>query len=47
MNCNTPTERNYVGDIGSEQEVSLSFSMGGTLTKVAVKNGDRVVKDSS
>ena len=40
----TPTERNYVGDIGSEQEVSLSFPMGGTLTKVAVKNGDRVVK---
>lgn len=41
---NTPTERNYVGDIGSEQEVSLSFPLGGTLTKVAVKNGDRVVK---
>ena len=39
-----PTERNYVGDIGSEQEVSLSFPLGGTLTKVAVKNGDRVVK---
>lgn len=41
---NRPTERNYVGDIGSEQEVSLSFPLGGTLTKVAVKNGDRVVK---
>lgn len=41
---NTPTERNYVGDIGSEREVSLSFPLGGTLTKVAVKNGDRVVK---
>ena len=38
-----PTERNYVGDIGSEQEVSLSFPLGGTLTKVAVKNGDHVV----
>ena len=40
---NMPTERNYVGDIGSEQEVSLSFPLGGTLTKVAVKNGDHVV----
>ena len=39
-----PTERNYVGDIGSEQEVNLSFPLGGTLTKVAVKNGDYVVK---
>ena len=37
-------ERNYVGDIGSEQEASLSFMLGGTLTKVAVKNGDRVTK---
>ena len=37
-------QRNYVGDVGSEQEVSLSFLLGGTLTKVAVKNGDRVVK---
>lgn len=41
---NTPTERNYVGDIGSEQEATLSFVLGGTLTKVAVKNGDRVAK---
>ena len=41
---NTPTERNYVGDIGSEQEVTLSFPLGGTLTKVAVKNGDHVTK---
>ena len=41
---NTPTERNYVGDIGSEQEVNLSFPLGGTLTKVAVKNGDYVNK---
>ena len=40
----TPTERNYVGDIGSEQEVSISFPLGGTLTKVAVKNGDHVTK---
>lgn len=38
------TERNYVGDIGSEQEVTVSFPLGGTLTKVAVKNGDRVAK---
>lgn len=38
----TPTERNYVGDIGSQREVSLSFLLGGTLTKVAVKNGDHV-----
>ena len=41
---NTPTERNYVGDIGSEQEVSMTFSLGGTLTKVAVKNGQFVSK---
>ncbi len=41
---NTPTERNYVGDIGSEQEATLSFILGGTLTKVAVKNGDHVTK---
>ena len=41
---NTPTERNYVGDIASEQEASLSFMLGGTLTKVAVKNGDHVTK---
>lgn len=39
-----PTERNYVGDIGSEHEVTLSFPMGGTLTRVAVKNGDHVSK---
>ena len=41
---NMPTERNYVGDIGSEREVSLSFPLGGTLTKVGVKNGDHVAK---
>lgn len=40
----TPTERNYVGDIGSEQEMTMSFPLGGVLTKVAVKNGDRVAK---
>lgn len=39
-----PTERNYVGAVGSEQEISLSFPLGGTLTKVAVSNGDRVTK---
>ena len=38
----TPTERNYVGDIGSEREVQLSFLLGGTLTKVAVQNGQTV-----
>ena len=43
-NGEMPTVRNYVGDIGSEQEVSLSFPLGGTLTKVAVKNGDHVAK---
>lgn len=42
--ANTPTERNYVGDVGSAQELNLSFLLGGTLTKVAVKNGDRVSK---
>lgn len=43
-NDNAASTRNYVGDIGSEQETDLSFPMGGTLTRVAVKNGDRVVK---
>ena len=43
--ASSPTERNYVGDVGSEQELSLSFPLGGTLTKVAVSNGDRVVKN--
>ena len=42
--ANTPTERNYVGDVGSAQELNLSFLLGGTLTKVAVKNGDHVSK---
>lgn len=40
----TPIERNYVGDIGSEQAMNLTFTLGGTLTKVAVKNGDHVTK---
>lgn len=35
-------ERNYVGDIGSEREVTLSFPLGGTLTNVAVRNGQHV-----
>lgn len=39
-----PTERNYIGSIASEQEIALSFPLGGTLTKVAVGNGDRVSK---
>lgn len=43
-NSNATMERNYVGDIGSEQEVTLSFLLGGTLTKLSVKNGDRVTK---
>lgn len=40
----TPTERNYVGDVGSEKELSLTFPLGGTLTKAAVKNGEYVTK---
>ena len=40
----TSTERNYVGDIGSEREVMLSFLLGGTLTKVAVQNGQKVAQ---
>lgn len=40
----TPTERNYVGDISSEQEVSLTFPLGGTITRIAAKNGDYVTK---
>ena len=39
-----PTERNYVGCVSSEQEVTLSFPLGGTLTKIAVSNGARVTK---
>ena len=39
-----PDQRDYVGSIGSEREVEMSFPLGGTLTKVAVHNGDRVSK---
>lgn len=38
----SPTERNYVGDISSEKVIELSFPLGGTLTRVNVKNGQRV-----
>ncbi len=31
------TERKYVGDVGSEQEATLSFVLGGRLTKEKVK----------
>lgn len=37
-------ERYYVGDIGSEVEADMSFMLGGTLTKVAVHNGQVVAK---
>ena len=37
-----PNERNYVGDISSEKVIDLSFPLGGTLTKVGVKNGQKV-----
>lgn len=37
-------QREYVGDIGSEVELDLNFPLGGTLTKVAVHNGQRVKK---
>ena len=40
----TREERTYVGDIGSDREVTLSFLLGGTLTKVAVKNGQHVAQ---
>ena len=41
---NNTGEREYVGEIGSEVEVDLGFALGGKLTKVTVKNGDRVRK---
>ena len=41
---NAATERNYVGDISSEKDISLSFTFGGTLTKVGVTNGQQVTK---
>ena len=37
-------QREYVGDIGSEVELDLNYPLGGTLTKVAVHNGQRVKK---
>lgn len=37
-------QRDYVGEIGSETELDLGFPLGGTLTKVAVQNGQRVKK---
>ena len=37
-------QRDYVGVVGSEVEVDLSFILGGTLTKVAVSNGQKVHK---
>ena len=41
-NVEASAGRNYVGAIGSEREVSLSFPMGGVLTKVCVRNGQHV-----
>lgn len=38
------SSRDYVGDVGSEAEVDLSFPLGGTLTKISVRNGQRVQK---
>ena len=43
-NGDAPTERNYVGDISSEKEISVGFPLGGKLTKVYVKNGQHVTK---
>lgn len=43
-NSDAPTERNYVGDVSSDKVIDLSFPLGGTLTKVGVKNGQRVKK---
>ena len=41
---NNTGEREYVGEIGSEVEVDLGFALGGKLTKVTLKNGDKVRK---
>lgn len=38
----TEIVRNYIGSIGSEKEAELHFPLGGTLTRVAVKNGQHV-----
>ena len=42
--ANMPMERNYVGSVCSEREVSLNFVLGGRLTEVRVKNGQMVRK---
>lgn len=39
-----PSTRDYVGEVGSEAEVDLAFPLGGTLTKLAVHNGQYVRK---
>ena len=36
--------RNYVGSIQSEAKVSLSFHLGGTITNIYVRNGQKVKK---
>lgn len=36
------TIRNYVGSVESETKVNLSFRLGGTLTELNVRNGERV-----
>lgn len=36
--------RNYVGSIQSEAKVSLSFHLGGTITDIYVRNGQKVKK---
>lgn len=41
-NGNDAGQRDYVGVIGSEVEVDMGFTLGGTLTKVAVTNGQKV-----
>lgn len=38
------TDRNYVGTVESEKEIDLCFPLGGTLTNVAVSNGQSVKK---
>ena len=35
-NMDAATERNYVGDVSSEKDISLSFTFGGTITNVHV-----------
>ena len=38
----TASVRNYVGTVETEREIDLSFFLGGTLTQVAVHNGQHV-----